>query len=232
MGIDIFNLRKKYDDFTLKIEEFHSKDTEIIGLVGNNGAGKTTFLRLLLDLILPEEGTVYSNGKSVRFSEHWKEYTGSFLDEDFLIQFLTPLEFFNFVIKVYNIPEETFRFRLHFFEDFLNLNLYSKKYIREYSTGNKYKIGIVSTLLTKPKIVIFDEPFNYLDPTSQNQLVFILKQYALSENALILLSSHDLSHVSELCSRIILIDNGAFVKDIINKQQETTFSELKEYFSI
>jgi ABC-2 type transport system ATP-binding protein len=232
MKIDIYNLEKKYHDFVLKVEEFHSKESEIIGIVGNNGAGKTTFLKLILDLILPEKGELFSNEKSITLSEHWKEYTGSFLDEDFLIQYLTPMEFFRFIGRIYKIPEDILKSRLLSFNGFLNFDLDRKKYIREFSTGNKYKIGIVSTIITNPKIVIFDEPFNYLDPTSQNQLVSILKNYNSSENAMILLSSHDLSHVTELCSRIILIENGVFIKEMENTNQVYTYKELKEYFTI
>jgi len=232
MRLDVFNLEKKYNDFILRVGEFHSKNPEIVGLVGNNGAGKTTFLKLLLDLILPDKGELYSNEKSITLSEHWKEYTGSFLDEDFLIQFLTPMEFFIFIGEIYNIPDDILNARVSSFNGFLNFDLNQKKYIREFSTGNKYKIGIVSTLITNPKIIIFDEPFNYLDPTSQNQLVSILKKYNSSENVLILLSSHDISHVTELCSRIIFIENGVFIKDIENIDQINTYKELNEYFQI
>jgi ABC-2 type transport system ATP-binding protein len=232
MKLDINNLEKRYDNFLLKIEEFHTKDSEIIGLIGNNGAGKTTFLKLLLDLILPEKGEIFSNNKSITLSEHWKEYTGSFLDEDFLIQFLTPREYFNFIGDLYRIPNDVLKLRLLRFGQFLRFDITTKKYIREYSTGNKYKIGIVSTLITNPKIVILDEPFNYLDPTSQNQLVTILKDYNSNENALILLSSHDLSHITEICSRIIIIENGVFLNDIENSDHQNTFKVLKEHFAI
>ncbi|HUX97575.1 MAG TPA: ABC transporter ATP-binding protein [Bacteroidales bacterium] len=232
MRLDIYNLGKRYNDFFLNIKDFHTEDSEIIGIVGNNGAGKTTFLKLVLDLILPETGEVYSNGVRITLSEHWKEYTGSFLDEDFLIQFLTPIEFFRFIGGIYNIPDDLLKTRLISFSNFLNFDIDKKKYIREYSTGNKYKIGIVSTLITNPKVVIFDEPFNYLDPKSQNQLVEIFKNYNSFEKALILLSSHDLSHLTELCSRIILIENGVFIKDIENLNQANTYEELKEYFTI
>jgi len=231
MKLDIYNLEKKYDDFTLKVKEFHSSDNEIIGLVGNNGAGKTTFLRLILDLILPEKGELYSNEKIINLSDHWKEYTGSFLDEDFLIQFLTPIEFIQFIGKVYDLSEHTIIERIMPYNSFLNFDIWNKKYIRDFSTGNKFKIGIVSTLITYPKILIFDEPFNYLDPKSQNQLVSILKNYNSTEKSLIILSSHDLSHVTELCSRIILIEDGVFIKDFLNLDKEKTHKELKLHFT-
>jgi|WetSurMetagenome_2_1015567.scaffolds.fasta_scaffold76911_2 ABC-2 type transport system ATP-binding protein len=230
MEIDIYNLQKKYQGFVLNIKEFHSENSEIIGLAGNNGAGKTTFLKLLLDLILPDCGEIFSNKKLITRSEHWKNYTGSFIDDDFLVQFLTPKEFFSLIGDIYKISKNILKSRISLYTDFLNFDLNQKKYIREYSTGNKYKIGIVSTLITKPEVVIFDEPFNYLDPTSQIQLVSILRRYNSDENALIILSSHDLSHLTEICSRIILIENGAFIKDINNSDSKITYEELKGYF--
>jgi ABC-2 type transport system ATP-binding protein len=232
MNLDIYKLEKKFDNFILKVEEFHSTDLEIIGLVGNNGAGKTTFLKLLLDLMLPDSGKVLSNGKSITLSEHWKEYTGSFLDEDFLIQFLTPIEFFRFIGDIYKISEECLKTRLLSFHDFFDFDIYEGKYIRDYSIGSKYKIGIVSTLITNPQIVVFDEPFNFLDPTSQNRLVEILKKYCSNKKVMILISSHDLGHITELCSRIIIIKNGIFVKDIKNEDKDWSYKELKEYFMI
>jgi ABC-2 type transport system ATP-binding protein len=232
MRLDIQKLVKSYKNFALKVGEFHACESEIIGLVGNNGAGKTTFLKLVLDLIVPDIGEVCSNQKSISLSEHWKEYTGSFLDEDSLIQFLTLFEFFSFIGRIYEIPEGTIKSRLESYRNFLDIDINERKYIREYSTGNKYKIGIVSTLITKPKILILDEPFNYLDPTSQNHLSLILKNYNVEEKALIILSSHDLSHITELCTRIIIIENGIFIKDLININQENTYHDLKSYFMV
>jgi ABC-2 type transport system ATP-binding protein len=230
--LDVYNLQKSYKDFTLQIKEFHARNTEIIGLVGNNGAGKTTFLRLLLDLVMPENGEIYSNQISITLSEHWKEYTGSFLDEDFLISFLTPMEFFKFISNVYDITYEELNKRLLKYEQFLNIDLNIKKFIRDFSTGNKVKIGIVSTLITNPRVVVLDEPFNYLDPTSQNYLSLILRNFHKTEDSCIILSSHDLTHISELCTRVIIIDNGQIIKDLRNDSPSQLSMELKEYFMV
>jgi ABC-2 type transport system ATP-binding protein len=232
MSIDVYNLKKSYPDFKLYIEEFHACENEIIGLVGNNGAGKTTFLRLILDLLLPDSGEIYSDNQSINLSDHWKEYTGSFLDEDFLIQFLTPVEFFEFIGKIYRIPRKLLEERISYLNGFIKIDLNTKKLIRDLSTGNKYKIGISSALITDPKIIVLDEPFNYLDPTSQNCLSSILRHYQKDKKGCILISSHDLMHIAELCTRILIIDNGLIIKEIKNLSSEVTTKELKDHFMI
>jgi ABC-2 type transport system ATP-binding protein len=232
MILEVLDLKKSYKDFTLAVRAFHAGNHEIIGLVGNNGAGKTTFLRLLLDLVLPDHGKIFSNNISINQSDHWKAYTGSFLDEDFLIGFLRPIEYFEFIGKLYNLSLENLKFKILRFQKFLNIDFNSKKLIREFSSGNKYKIGIISTLITAPELVVYDEPFNYLDPTSQNVLSTILREYTEEYNATIILSSHDLSHISELCTRILIIDNGIFIKEIENFSPEQTSQVLKSHFMV
>ena len=108
MDIKIQNLKKIYNGNTvLDIDNLGVAKGELIGLVGNNGAGKTTLLRLILDLIQADDGFVESNGQKVNESETWKEYTGSYIDGRFLIDFLTPEEYFDFIADVYHIDDET-----------------------------------------------------------------------------------------------------------------------------
>ena len=110
MDIKIQNLKKIYNGNTvLDIDNLGVAKGELIGLVGNNGAGKTTLLRLILDLIQADDGFVESNGQKVNESETWKEYTGSYIDGRFLIDFLTPEEYFDFIADVYHIDDETLR---------------------------------------------------------------------------------------------------------------------------
>lgn len=105
----------------------------MIGLVGNNGAGKTTLLRLILDLIQADDGFVESNGQKVNESETWKEYTGSYIDGRFLIDFLTPEEYFDFIADVYHIDDETLQERLAQFEGFMHDEIMgTKKYLRDF----------------------------------------------------------------------------------------------------
>ncbi len=231
MKIEVTNLKKIYNkELKLNIESLTINSGEIFGLVGNNGAGKTTFFRLILDLIKADSGIVLSDNNPVNESLKWKEYTGSFLDSGFLIEFLTPEEYFYFVCELYNITRNDASERLKVFENFFNGEILGKKgkYIRDFSRGNQQKIGIASALITHPKMLILDEPFNGLDPTSQIILKEMLKEFNKSAGATILISSHDLTHISETCTRIALLEKGKIIKDI--PANDNALAELLDYF--
>lgn len=231
--IKVTNLIKTYNRKTvLNISDLTINNGEIFGLVGNNGAGKTTLLRLLLDLIRAEKGEVRSGDHIVAKSEEWKDYTASYLDEGFLIDYLTPEEFFGFIAEEYNIGKEGLHRRLTDFSDFFNAEVLgqSRKYIRDFSKGNKQKIGIASALITDPSVLIQDEPFNSLDPTSQILLKRMLSDYNRKTGATIIISSHDLNHVTEICTRIAIIEKGIIIRDLQNNGQ--AMGELASYFSV
>ena len=231
--IRVTNLVKSYNKKNvIDINELIINDGEIFGLVGNNGAGKTTLLRLMLDLISSDRGSVFSNNFAVSKSEGWKDYTASYLDEGFLIDFLTPEEYFSFIALEYGISKEETERRLTGFSDFFNGEVLGqkKKYIRDFSKGNRQKIGIASSLITVPRVLILDEPFNSLDPSSQILLKQILKEYNRESNAAIIVSSHDLNHVTEICSRIAIIEKGVIIRDLMNDGNAMT--ELAGYFSV
>jgi ABC-2 type transport system ATP-binding protein len=231
--IKVTNIIKTYNKKTvLNISDLTVNNGEIFGLVGNNGAGKTTLLRLLLDLIRAEKGEVRSGDHIVAKTEEWKEYTASYLDEGFLIDYLTPEEFFGFIAEEYRINKEELNRRLAEFSDFFNGEVLgqSRKYIRDFSKGNKQKIGIASALITEPGVVILDEPFNSLDPTSQILLKRMLSDYNRRTGATMIISSHDLNHVTEICTRIAIIEKGIIIRDLQNNGQ--AMAELASYFSV
>lgn len=231
--ITISNLQKRYrGKLVLQIANLNVSDGEFIGIVGNNGAGKTTLLRLLLDLIQPDEGEIISGKTSIVGSDEWKACTGSYLDEAFLIDFLTPEEFFYFVGNAYGFSKANIDKKLIDYQQFFNNEIlgHKKKYIRDYSKGNKQKIGICSALLIEPSVLVLDEPFDALDPRSQSILRVLLSGYNRKAKATIILSSHDLNHVTELSQRIVVIEEGKIVRDMANT--EGTFQELEKYFSV
>ena len=229
--ITINHLKKAFGNtVACDIEQFKINDGEILGLVGNNGAGKTTLFRMLLDLLKPDEGDVALDGINPAQSEEWKAATGSYIDEGFLIDFLTPEEYFAFIGKITDKTQEEVDERLKDFEKFAAGEIFGqKKLIRNLSAGNKQKVGIISALFNNPKLVILDEPFNFLDPSSQNTLKHVLTEYNRRTGATILVSSHNLAHTIDISTRIALLEKGHIVRDLSNADGSAR-AELENYF--
>jgi ABC-2 type transport system ATP-binding protein len=230
--ITVKDLSKVYSGVTvLNVPELYIGKGESFGLVGNNGAGKTTLFRLILDLIRPQSGHVLSKDEDVSKNESWKQYTGSYLDRNFLIDYLTPEEYFEFNSRIHGMSEEDLRGFLASMEEFFNDEILGrKKYIRDLSKGNQQKIGVAAALMAEPEIIILDEPFNGLDPSSQIRLIQMLSRLKNDKQTTLLVSSHDLNHVTEVCSRIAILEKGIVVKDL--KTYSNTLKELQSYFSV
>lgn len=230
--IQVTELSKKYSGNTvLNVESLEIPKGQSFGLVGNNGAGKTTFFNILLDLIRPTTGHIINNGIQVNTSEAWKPFTAAFIDESFLIGYLTPEEYFYFIGELRGMNKADIDTFLEQFEEIFNEEILGKKkYLRDLSKGNQKKAGIVAALIGNPEVIVLDEPFANLDPTTQIRLKKILKDLTEISNATILVSSHDLLHVTEVCERIVVLDKGEVVKDI--KTSEETLKELETYFSV
>ena len=230
--IQVSNLSKTYNGTTvLNIDSLEIKKGESFGLVGNNGAGKTTFFSLLLDLIQPSTGHVINNGVEVNTSEAWKPFTASFLDESFLIGYLTPEEYFYFIGDLRGQNKADVDALLAKHEEFFNGEiLKNKKYLRDLSKGNQKKVGIIATLIGNPKVIILDEPFANLDPTTQFRLKKIIKDLADNPEITVLVSSHDLQHTVEVSNRIVAMHKGEVVKDI--QTSEETLKELESFFAV
>ena len=229
--ISITNLKKAFGEtIACDIPEFTINDGDILGLVGNNGAGKTTLFRMILDLLKPDEGTVSIDNINPAESEDWKDGTGAYVDEGFLIDFLTPEEYFAFLGKVNNISQEEVEERLKPYERLASDEIFGqKKLIRNLSAGNKQKVGIIAALFMSPKLVILDEPYNFLDPSSQNVLKHVLTNYAKENNATLLISSHNLAHTVDISTRIALLEKGRIIRDLPNEAGSAK-TELENYF--
>ena len=225
------NITKVYNGIkVLDIEHLDIPAGQNFGLVGNNGAGKTTFFSLLLDLIQPTTGNIFNHEITVSQNEEWKSFTSSFIDESFLIGYLTPEEYFYFVGELRNRNKADVDGLLAEFKDFFHGEILGrKKYLRDLSKGNQKKVGIVAALIGDPRVVILDEPFANLDPTTQIRLKKIMRERAATNTTSFLISSHDLIHVTEVCERIVVLDKGEVVKDI--QTSEATLKELEDYFS-
>jgi len=230
MLLQFKNIVKNYGDaVVLQIDEIGINAGECVGLVGNNGAGKTTAFSLVLDLIKATKGNVYSKGIDVSEDESWKKYTAAFLDETFLVDFLTPDEYFDFIGGLHNWSKaDTQEFVGQFAEFFNGEVLGKKKYIRDLSKGNQKKVGIIGALIGDPELVLLDEPFASLDPTSQIRLKNLIKERI--DRHTFIISSHDLTHVAEVSSRIIILEQGRLVMD--NPKTDQTIVQMTEYFAV
>jgi len=231
--IQVNNLSKTYNNGVkvLNIDQLEIPKGQSFGLVGNNGAGKTTFFSLLLDLIQPTTGNITNKEIQVNTSEAWKPFTSAFIDESFLIGYLTAEEYFYFIgdLRGQNKADVDALLKKH--EEFFNGEILNgKKYLRDLSKGNMKKVGIIATLIGNPEVIILDEPFANLDPTTVNRLKKIIKELAEDPNKTILISSHDLLHTVEVCSRIVALHKGEVVKDI--QTSEETLKELEAFFAV
>lgn len=251
MDIKITNLIKKFGDKTaVNIPNFSIGQGQLLGLVGNNGAGKTTLFRLLLDLLVADKGNVEYTAKEQSpvdpsQSELWKKWTAAYIDEGFLIDFLTTEEYFDFIRKTGDESKKTEKdtmdsskdinyddFMKEYQDRFTNGEIFNThKLIRDFSAGNKQKIGILSTFLNMPKILILDEPFNFLDPSSQNLLKIMLKKYNEATGATVIVSSHNLEHITDICNRVVLMEHGNIIQDIENHDRSAK-DILEDYFKI
>ena len=229
--ITINNLKKQFGEtIACDIQSYEVREGEILGLVGNNGAGKTTLFRMILDLLKPDTGTISIKNINPAESEEWKDMTGAHIDEGFLIDYLTPEEYFAFLGKISGMTPDEVENRQKEFERFAGGEVFGqKKLIRNLSAGNKQKVGIIAALLRQPQLLILDEPFNFLDPSSQNILKHIIKEYNQKTGATIIISSHNLQHTIEISTRIALLEKGKIIKDLTN-EAESAKAELEAYF--
>ena len=246
MKIQIENLKKSFGEkVAVDIEQYEIRDGEMLGLVGNNGAGKSTLFRLMLDLVKADGGRVLMHPSEeeqsqgiaqgsvdVAHTEDWKDWTGAFVDESFLIDYLTPDEYFQFIGRISGRKQEEVDTFLQDFEQFMAGEVAGqKKLIRNLSAGNKQKVGIVGAMLLQPKVLILDEPFNFLDPSSQSAIKRLLLEYNRKTGATILVSSHNLQHTVDICPRIALLEHGVIIRDIDNTDGQAT-KELESYFEV
>ena len=231
--IIINKLKKNFGEkIAVDIKHYEINQGDMLGLVGNNGAGKTTLFRIMLDLLKADDGKVIINDIDVSQSEDWKSITGAFIDDGFLIYYLTPEEYFYFIGKMYGLKKEEVDERLIPFERFMSGEVIGhKKLIRNYSAGNKQKIGIISAMLHYPQLLILDEPFNFLDPSSQSIIKHLLKKYNEEHQATVIISSHNLNHTVDVCPRIALLEHGVIIRDIINENNSAE-KELEDYFNV
>lgn len=230
LKVKIKELRKMFGSFQMEIPLLEFNPQEAILLLGNNGAGKTTLLSLLLDLILPDSGCVEFDGQNIANSDSWRTGVGAYISQDFLIPYLSPREYFELIADFRTVSSSDLNALLEKYSTFLDSNTLNNKLIRELSTGNKQKVGILSTIIGNPSLIVLDEPHAGLDPSAQHQFHEIMQGYQEATKATIIISSHNLNYINEFGDQIILIENGRIIENRAKSQE--TISIMYEYFGI
>jgi len=227
--IMINDIIKTYGRITaLKIHLLMIEQNEICGIIGNNGAGKTTMLKAIIDLIKLDKGCIKINGVDVSKSENWKIYTSAFIDTTFLIDYLTPIEYFQLIGYYYMIDQGVLYENIEKYKQFLGLDIFNnKKMIREHSSGEQNKIGIIGAMIVNPALLLLDEPNSFLDPNSQILLKKHLSSYQQAGGT-ILLSSHNINLITEICTKILLLEKGNVIE--VFNVDELTISKINKYF--
>jgi len=219
--VEFKDIVKTYDEkFQINIPHMVLNDNKIYGLLGHNGAGKTTTIRMLLGLLKPDCGTILIEGQDVFKSNKIKKDIGYIPDVPNLFEKLTGFEHLNFVSSLYGFNSKE---NIQYIEEFMELFEIEKdkdKIISSYSKGMKQKISIISALIIRPQILILDEPFTGLDPIAIQKFIGFLNNFINQEKRLILLSTHDLHIVDDICTDSLIMKNGQIISQINLKESK------------
>jgi ABC-2 type transport system ATP-binding protein len=184
---------------------------DLFGILGSNGAGKTTLIKILCTLVLPTEGTAYIEGLDVRSEpRRVKTKLGYVIgDERSFYWRLTGRQNLTFFALLNNISHREVKRRVAQLLDLVGLNAHGDKMFKDYSTGMKKMLAIARGMLTRPDILIMDEPTSGLDPVVARKIKNFIKGTLVGiENKTVLLATHNLTEVEELCNRVVVIDSG------------------------
>lgn len=209
------NVLKKYSGcIVLNVDNLIINQNECIALLGNNGAGKTTLLKSITDLISIDKGQIKILNFKVDEKEDWKKYTSLYMQSNFLIPYLTPKEYIKFIAAVREIPLKNLNIFLENYRDFHNNELFSnQKLVRNLSTGNKQKLGLMGALLPETKLCLLDEPYANLDIVSKEILSSKIKEIREKQKNTFIISSHNLDDILSIATRVIILKNGKIIFD-------------------
>ncbi len=204
---------------------FDVKQGEIVGFLGPNGAGKTTTIKMILGLLSIDEGSISINGYDIKKNfEKAMQYIGGIVENPDMYGYMSAVDNLKLYAKIRNVDYS----KVYKTLELVGLQKSMKQKVCKYSLGMKQRAGLALSLLHSPKVLILDEPTNGLDPVGIKDLRAILKKLAKEENIAVLVSSHILSEMELMCDRVVVINNGKFVKaESLNKNEESEESVVK-----
>jgi ABC-2 type transport system ATP-binding protein len=207
MVLELQNLSKQFGkNMVLRNVSLTAHTGYCVGVVGRNGAGKSTLFNLLTNVLLPSSGHLVLDGEPLgdTFSVAVKRRLGALVNQAYLVEQLTPVEYLQFVARIYDLPEANARIDsllAHLLEDYATVR---HQPLSSFSTGMKQKVAIASCLLHRPELLILDEPFNGLDVFSADRVLALLASYR--PQALTFVSSHNLAHLAQVATHLLVID--------------------------
>ncbi|MEO0284407.1 MAG: ABC transporter ATP-binding protein [candidate division WOR-3 bacterium] len=223
---------KKFENFTLGPFDLELREGEIYGLIGPNGSGKTTTLKIITGLLIPDEGEIYFKDKKItdRF-DSFKRYIGYIPDNPFVYPYLSGYEHLLYTGKLYKLDDKFIKERIDFYSKLFEMRDYIDTQSRFYSHGMRQKISITSALIHNPDLIIIDEPLVALDPVSAFRFKKHLKELK-EKGKSILLATHSLFFAEEMCDRVGIIFKGKIFKEDTpsNIKKETESENLEEAF--
>ena len=204
--VDVQGIRKKFGNLVaVDSVTFALEKGEIFGLLGPNGAGKTTIIRLILDIFKPDLGEITVLGGAM--TEAKLKNIGYMPEERGLYQDVQLEKCLVYLATLKGLPKREARSRINKYLDKFDLSAYARKPVKSLSRGMQQKAQIIATLVHQPQLVIVDEPFSGLDPVNTKIVKDILRDLR-EQGVAIIMSTHQMHQVEELCDRILLIDNG------------------------
>ena len=233
MLVEVINLGKKYEkktDFTIRNINLHGNSGEIVGILGHNGAGKSTTIKSITGMHPYNEGIIKICNFDLKLQPIDAKRNFGYVSDDFnLFEKMTGYEYINFLADIYNISSKDRKDRIENFQKLFSLGEAIYKQISTYSHGMKQKISFMGALIHHPKVVILDEPFIGLDPFTMSQVKEFFKKYSEQGN-FILFSSHDLHTVKNFCHRAYIIDQGKLLEEINFEEFNKKHLNFEEYF--
>lgn len=222
--LEVKNLRKKIKNrLIIQDVSFSLSEGEIVGLVGNNGSGKTTIMKLITGLLRPSGGDIYINEYSIKIQKRKAlKYIGAVIEVPALYLHLTGFQNIKYFSRFYNgIKEE----RIEEIIDLLEMKNFINLKVSEYSLGMKQRLGIAVSMIHNPKLLILDEPINGVDSKGVMLLRKHLKDIAKKYGISILISSHILTELENICDRAILIEDGN-IKDVVDINKNISLESI------
>lgn len=221
-------INPQYKEFkAVKNINFNIAEGELVGYIGENGAGKSTTIKMLTGLLTPTSGEVLVNGlvPNEERIENNKNIGAVFGQKTQLWWDLPVIESFRLIKKMYKIPENEYRKNLKMFTEILELENLLDKQVKNLSLGQKMRCEIAATFLHDPKIVYLDEPTIGLDVLVKENIRKFIKDINKEKKTTVILTTHDLKDIEDVCDRIILLDKGQIIYDGEKQKFKDTYGK-------